>query len=134
MTPLFRKFLGMNWVLVLTMYGLLVFGVFSIESAARHIPVPDLIDQPDLWGGWFADRQKLWIVIGSLVYFAVALIDYRWLMWLGIPMYLVGIVMLLVLMSRGSEVHQLTVMECRHATPIYLSQCWETVIASAQLS
>lgn len=110
MTPLFRKFLGMNWVLVLTMYGLLVFGVFSIESAARHIPVPDLIDQPDLWGGWFADRQKLWIVIGSLVYFAVALIDYRWLMWLGIPMYLVGIVMLLVLMSRGSEVHQLTVM------------------------
>ncbi|MDP7108009.1 MAG: hypothetical protein QGH41_13065, partial [Roseibacillus sp.] len=100
----------MNWVLVLTMYGLLVFGVFSIESAARHIPVPDLIDQPDLWGSWFADRQKLWIVIGSLVYFAVALIDYRWLMWLGIPMYLVGIVMLLVLMSRGSEVHQLPLL------------------------
>ena len=110
MTPLFRKFLGMNWVLIFTMYGLLVFGVFSIESAARHIPVPGLADQSDLWGAWFANRQKLWIVFGSLVYFTVALVDYRWLMWLGLPMYLVGIVMLLILMSQGSEVHQLTVM------------------------
>jgi rod shape determining protein RodA len=110
MTPLFRKFLGMNWVLVLTMYGLLVFGVFSIESAARHIPVSGLGDHPEQWGAWFADRQKLWIVVGSLVYFAVALTDYRWLMWLGIPMYGLGIGMLLVLMSQESEVHQLTVM------------------------
>ena len=44
MTPLFRKILGMNWVLVVTMYGLLVFGVFAIESAARHLPGPDGID------------------------------------------------------------------------------------------
>ena len=109
MTPLLRKFLGMNWVLILTMYGLLVFGVFSIESAARHIPAPELAGQPELWGSWFADRQKLWIVLGSLIYFAVALVDYRWLMWLGIPMYLVGIIMLLILLGRGSEVHQLTV-------------------------
>ena len=110
MTPLFRKFLGMNWVLILAMYGLLVFGVFSIESAARHIPVSSLANQPELWGAWFADRQKMWIVVGSVVYFVVALIDYRWLMWLGIPMYIAGIAMLLVLMSQGSEVHQLTVM------------------------
>lgn len=108
MTPLFRKFLGMNWVLILTMYGLLVFGVFSIESAARHIPAPGLSDHPDLWGGWFADRQKLWVILGSVVYFAVALVDYRWLKWLGIPMYLVGIVMLLVLMGQDSDVHQLS--------------------------
>ncbi|MBB21938.1 MAG: hypothetical protein CMN04_03455 [Roseibacillus sp.] len=110
MTPLFRKFLGMNWVLVFTMYGLLVFGVFSIESAARHIPVSSLGDNPELWGAWFADRQKIWILVGSLVYFVVALTDYRWLMWLGVPMYLVGIGMLLVLMAQDSEVHQLTVM------------------------
>ena len=110
MTPLFRKFLGMNWFLVFTMYGLLIFGVFSIESAARHIPVSVLADQPDLWGEWFADRQKRWILVGSLIYFMVALIDYRWLMWLGIPMYLTGIGMLLMLISQDSEVHQLTVM------------------------
>ena len=110
MTSLCRKFLGMNWVLVFSMYGLLVFGVFSIESAARHIPVSSLGDNPELWGAWFADRQKIWILVGSLVYFVVALTDYRWRMWLGIPMYLVGIGMLFVLMAQDSEVHQLTVM------------------------
>ena len=39
MTPFLRKILGMNWVLVLVMYGLLIFGVFMIESAARHLSV-----------------------------------------------------------------------------------------------
>ena len=39
MTPFLRKILGMNWVFVLVMYGLLIFGVFMIESAARHLKV-----------------------------------------------------------------------------------------------
>jgi hypothetical protein len=30
MTPFLRKLLGMNWMLVLLMYGLLIFGVFMI--------------------------------------------------------------------------------------------------------
>ena len=107
MTPLFRKFLGMNWVLILTMYGLLVFGVFSIESAARHIRIGEL--EPELWGPWFADRQKLWIILGSIAYFGAALTDYRWLKWLGIPMYLAGIVMLVVLLAQGTEEHQLSI-------------------------
>ncbi len=107
MTPLFRKFLGMNWVLILTMYGLLVFGVFSIESAARHIRIGEL--EPELWGPWFADRQKLWIILGSIAYFGAALTDYRWLKWLGIPMYLAGIVLLVVLLAQGTEEHQLSI-------------------------
>ncbi len=95
MTPLFRKLLGLNWPLVLTMYGLLVFGVFSIESAARHL---------DNGGPWFAERQKTWILIGSAVYFATALIDYRWLRWLGLPLWLGG----LGLMAISSGVGQVT--------------------------
>lgn len=95
MTPLFRKLLGLNWPLVLTMYGLLVFGVFSIESAARHLPNG---------GAWFADKQKTWILIGSAVYFATALIDYRWLRWLGLPLWLAG----LALMSVSTGVGQVT--------------------------
>lgn len=95
MTPLFRKLLGLNWPLVLTMYGLLVFGVFSIESAARHL---------DNGGAWFAERQKTWILIGSAVYFATALIDYRWLRWLGLPLWLAG----LGLMAISSGVGQVT--------------------------
>jgi rod shape determining protein RodA len=95
MTPLFRKLLGLNWPLVLTMYGLLVFGVFSIESAARHL---------ENGGPWFAERQKTWILIGSAVYFATALIDYRWLRWLGLPLWLAG----LGLMAISSGVGQVT--------------------------
>ncbi|OYU43344.1 MAG: hypothetical protein CFE44_18925, partial [Burkholderiales bacterium PBB4] len=37
MTPFLRKLLGMNWMLVLVMYALLIFGLFMIESAARHL-------------------------------------------------------------------------------------------------
>jgi rod shape determining protein RodA len=82
MTPLFRKLLGLNWPLVLTMYGLLAFGVFSIESAARHLPNG---------GEWFMNRQKMWILAGSVVYFATALIDYRWYRWLGLPIWVAGL-------------------------------------------
>jgi rod shape determining protein RodA len=96
MTPLFRKLLGLNWPLVLTMYGLLVFGVFSIESAARHLPNG---------GAWFAERQKMWILIGSGVYFLTALIDYRWYRWLGVPIWIAG----LGLMSISSGVGQVEV-------------------------
>lgn len=105
MTPLLRKILGMNWVLVLTMYGLLVFGVIAIESAARHIPVDGVA--PDGWGAYWAAKQKTWIIIGSVVYFATALFDYRWVKWLGIPMYGVGIALLVYLMAMDNEVHQI---------------------------
>lgn len=96
MTPLFRKLLGLNWPLVLTMYGLLIFGVFSIESAARHLTNG---------GAWYADRQKTWILVGSIVYFGTALIDYRWYRWLGLPMWIVG----MGLTAVSSKVHQVGV-------------------------
>lgn len=103
MTPLFRKILGMNWVLVLTMYGLLIFGVFAIESAARHLP-----SQGGLSGGeFFAGRHKMWIFIGSVVYFATSLINYRWVRWLGLPMYVVGIALTYKAMGVDDEVHRL---------------------------
>ena len=98
MTPLLRKLLGINWVLVLTMYGLLIFGVFSIESAARHL---------DQGGAYFADRQKTWILIGTLVYFGVALTNYRWFRWLAPPLYVVAVGATLLATENASGVHQL---------------------------
>jgi rod shape determining protein RodA len=103
MTPLFRKILGLNWVLVLTMYGLLFFGVYAIESAARHLPAPEGMSG----GEFFASRHKLWIGIGSVIYFASALIDYRWVRWLGVPMYLAGLGLTLKAMGMDDEVHRL---------------------------
>ncbi|MDB6076671.1 MAG: mrdB, partial [Akkermansiaceae bacterium] len=91
MTPLFRKLLGLNWPLVFTMFGLLIFGVFSIESAARHLTIPSSSSLSP--GDYYANKQKMWILVGSVVFFATALIDYRWFRWLAIPMWLSGLVL-----------------------------------------
>jgi rod shape determining protein RodA len=86
MTPFLRKILGMNWVLVLVMYGLLIFGVFMIESAARHVSVTkENLAQFGSAGAYFASKQKMFILIGSVAYFVAAFVDYRWIRWLGIP-------------------------------------------------
>lgn len=100
MTPLLRKILGMNWLLVLTMLALAIFGVYAIESAARHLPNG---------GGYYAQRQKMWIIGGCVIFFITALVDYRWIRWLGIPMYLSGLALMIVTMYEGSEVHQISV-------------------------
>ena len=39
MTPLIRKLLGMNWILVATMLALSIFGVFAVYSATFFRPV-----------------------------------------------------------------------------------------------
>lgn len=98
MSPILRKILGMNWVLVLTMYGLLIFGIYAIESAARHL---------DGGGVLFSEKQKNWIVIGSVVYFVTALVDYRWIRWLALPIYVVSLVCMGMVMGSDEEVHQL---------------------------
>ena len=99
MTPLLRKILGMNWLLVLTMLALAIFGVYAIESAARHLPNG---------GGYYAQRQKMWIIGGSVIFLITSLVDYRWIRWLGIPMYLAGLALMIVAMYEGSEVHQIS--------------------------
>ena len=109
MTPFLRKILGMNWVLVFVMYGLLIFGVFMIESAARHLTVSkEILNQFGSPGGYYAWMQKRWILIGSVVYFAVAFLDYRWIRWLGIPFYLVSLALMVMAMQEDDSVHRLT--------------------------
>ena len=100
----------MNWVLVLVMYALLIFGVFMIESAARHLPVSrEDLAQVGSAGAHFAWMQKNWIVVGSVAYFAAALIDYRWIRWLGIPLYVVSLGLMLMAVQKDDEVHRLVI-------------------------
>ena len=101
MTPLLQKLLRINWWLVAAMYGLLIFGIFAIESAARHLPGG---------GAAFAESQKKWIMIGTVVYAAAALIDYRWFRWLGIPMYVAGVALCASIMNSDQDVHQVTIL------------------------
>lgn len=107
MTPFLRKLLGMNWVLVLVMYGLLVFGLFMVESAARHLSVPaDLQSRFANGGLYYAWMEKKWIAIGSVVFFAAAFIDYRWIRWLAIPAYIGSLGLMVVAMIQDHDQHQ----------------------------
>ena len=100
----------MNWVLVFVMYALLIFGVFMIESAARHLPVsPEKLKEFGSAGAYYASQQKLWIVVGSVAYFAAALIDYRWIRWLGVPLYVVSLGLMVMAVQKDDEVHRLVI-------------------------
>lgn len=100
----------MNWVLVFIMYALLIFGVFMIESAARHLPVSaERLEEFGTAGGYFAWMQKNWIAVGSVAYFAAALIDYRWIRWLGIPLYGVSLGLMVMAMLADDDVHRLSI-------------------------
>lgn len=95
-------------MLVLTMYGLLIFGIYAIESAARHLPISaKLLEEFGTPGAYYADQQKKWIVIGSVIYFVTALVDYRWIRWLALPIYVVSLVCMAMVMGSDDEVHQL---------------------------
>lgn len=88
----------MSWLLVIAMFGLLILGVFSIESAARHLPSG---------GKAIADKQVQWIFIGTVIYFVTALVDYRWIKYLALPMYIIGLVLMIIALKWGNNVHQI---------------------------
>ncbi len=83
MTPLFKKFLGLNWSLFLNMAALIVFGVYSIYNASAYKEGPALSLK------W---RDHIIFAIAGLpLFFGAALIDYKWVRWACVPAYLIGI-------------------------------------------
>lgn len=95
MTPLFKKFLGNNWLLVVNLAAIIAFGVFAIYNASSY-------REGALSTVW--NQQIRWALLGIPVFFIVALIDYKWVRWGAWPVYLVGIVSLFVLHKYGVEV------------------------------
>ncbi len=96
--------------MVMVIYALLIFGVFMIESAARHLPIsPEKLKEFGSAGAYYADMQKTWILLGSIAYFAAAFMDYKWIRWLGIPFYLLSIGLMLMAMQADDDVHRLTI-------------------------
>ncbi len=96
MTPLLRKFLGMNWILFATMVALLIFGVFAIYSACW-------MRESDLSLVWRSQVKA--IMVGLVAFFVASLIDYRWLKLVGFPLYLLGIGLLVYTIVNGIEVN-----------------------------
>ena len=97
MTPLLRKLLGLNWVLLLTMLALAIFGVVAIYSATYM--------REDSIAAEFWRKQANWVAVGFLAFMVTSLIDYRWVRWGALPMYLAGIVFLVATKFFGTKVY-----------------------------
>ncbi len=67
MTPFLRKLLGLNWLLLLVMLALAVFGVIAIYSATymREDPVA-----ADFWR-----KQANWVVVGFFAFMVASLVE-----------------------------------------------------------
>ncbi|MEM9481588.1 MAG: FtsW/RodA/SpoVE family cell cycle protein [Verrucomicrobiota bacterium] len=88
MTPLFRKFLGHNWILTFVVIGLAVTGVLSIDSATyfRGDEDAELLTKPS--------AQMMWLGVGCFFYIMGIFIDYRWLKFLVLPLFAAAMVLL----------------------------------------
>ncbi len=93
MTPLLRKLLGMNWLLFALMIALSIFGVIAIYSCTY------MQTDAAYFNMW--KRQSIWIGISTVAFFAASLIDYRWIRWGALPMYLGSIVFLILTLVIG---------------------------------
>jgi rod shape determining protein RodA len=97
MTPFLRKLLGQNWLLLVNMLALAVFGVIAIYSAT---PMRADSSTADFWR-----KQANWVAVGFFAFMVASLIDYRWIRWGALPMYLAGIVFLILTHFIGQRVY-----------------------------
>lgn len=91
MHPLLRNFLRMNWALNALVGILLAYGIYAIQSATW------MRDQD------FAKSQTLWILLSLPVFLVVSLIDYRWVRFGAIPLYVISILALTATMFFGAK-------------------------------
>jgi rod shape determining protein RodA len=92
MTPLLRKFLGMNWVIFAVMLALAIFGVVAIYNATYS-------RDETYWR-----HQAIWVVAGLVAFLVASLVDYRWVRWGALPMYLGGLGLLVLVLIIGRKV------------------------------
>jgi rod shape determining protein RodA len=97
MTPFLRKLLGLNWLLVLNMLALAVFGVIAIYSATYM--------RGDSVAADFWRKQANWVLVGFFAFMLVSLIDYHWIRWGALPMYLAGLFFLILTKFMGTKVY-----------------------------
>ena len=97
MTPFLRKLLGQNWLLLLIILALAVFGVVAIYSATST--------RTDAYATDFWHKQANWVVVGVFAFMLTSLVHYRWIRWGALPMYLAGIVFLIMTKFIGVKVY-----------------------------
>jgi rod shape determining protein RodA len=93
MTPFLRKFLGMNWLLFGIAVLLCVLGVIAVYSASSF-------RTEDYW-----HKQMVWVMAGIVVFLVTSLIDYRWVKWAALPMYIVSIFFVILTYTGMGQEH-----------------------------
>ncbi len=82
----------MNWLLLGISFLLCVLGVIAVYSASSF-------RTDDYW-----HKQMVWVCVGVVVFMVTSLIDYRWVKWAALPMYIVSIFfVILTYTSMGQE-------------------------------
>jgi len=93
----FRRF--RNWfgdpLLALTVLGLTLFGIAMIYSAGQ-LDVP----KPGVAGAWRA--QLVWLSISLVGMFLVMRVQVRWLEWVSLPLYVIGVLSLVATLIIGT--------------------------------
>src|SRR5205823_11208514 len=97
MTPFLRKLLGLNWLLLANMLALAIFGVVAIYSATYM--------REDSVAAEFWHKQANWVAVGFCAFMITSLIDYHWIRWGALPMYLAGLFFLILTKFIGSKVY-----------------------------
>ena len=93
MTTYARKLAGLQWPLLAVVLLLGVFGIFAIYSATW-------MREQDFW-----NRQLVFLLVGLVLCLGVALTDYRWVRSGALPLYIAGLVGLLVVHFFGTTVY-----------------------------
>lgn len=97
MTPFLRKLIGLNWLLLANMLALAIFGVIAIYSATYM--------RDDSVSAEFWRKQANWVAVGFFAFMVTSLIDYRWIRWGALPMYLAGLGFLILTKFMGTKVY-----------------------------
>ncbi|HMJ89991.1 MAG TPA: FtsW/RodA/SpoVE family cell cycle protein [Candidatus Acidoferrum sp.] len=97
MTPFLRKLLGLNWLLLANMLALAVFGVIAVYSATYM--------RQDSVASEFWRKQANWVAVGFVAFMITSLMDYRWIKWGALPMYLAGLGFLILTRFIGTKVY-----------------------------
>lgn len=95
MTPLFRKFLGLHWILFVAMLAMTTLGIYSIYAAVHFRPEAAFASR------W--NDQIRWVLIGAVFFFSASLIDYKWVRWASLPLYLAGLGLLVLQGMKGED-------------------------------
>ncbi len=79
------------------MLALAIFGVIAIYSATYM--------RDDGIAGEFWRKQANWVALGFVAFIVTSLIDYRWIRWGALPMYLAGLGFLILTKFMGTKVY-----------------------------